>query len=208
MRNKSLKEILVKLKNVYPADVWIYRTKNKSYICKEGKLTFNKLYGNYVSILEPKWGEVFAEVIDEELIYIPSVDEFKKWADNEEDEREITQLYTAYKDEETIKNISDEIQEKLEITDNIGEWKSFTEDPSFVNEVFVEKGIYSLSLPANNEMIRLGKPSLPLVTEKTVDKLYYYTFYDDKLKLWSLYMKFNFTHFQLFMYYKAVPMAQ
>lgn len=207
MRNKKLKEILVKLKNVYPADVWIYSPAPGKCYCTEGIGTFQKLYGRYAAILEEKWAEVIQEEIREELVYIPSVDAIKKWADSdEEDDNRTIDAFYKVADENEVIDYNFMLLTYLEENDKIKDWKQFITDPEFVKEVFSDKGIYSLPLELNNDVIRLGKPALPLVTEKTAEKLYYNVVYDEKQKLYYLTLKFNFTHFMVYMYYNAVPM--
>ena len=209
MRNKKLKEILVKLKNVYPVDLWIYNPAPGKCYCTEGVWSFKKLYGRYLSILEEKWADIIQEEIHEKLIYIPSIDALKKWAesDEENDNRNIAELYQNHSNDFEINSHVFILSTYLYWNDKIKDWKQFVSDPNFVKEVFSNKGIYSLSISQNsNEIVRLGKPTLPLVTEKTAEKLYYTVGYNEKENLYYLTLKFNFTHFILYMYYNAVPM--
>lgn len=209
MRNKNLKEILVKLKNVYPADIWIYSPSPGKCYCTEGVHTFKKLYGKYLSILEEKWANIIQEELKgEKLIYIPSVDALKKWADSDEedDNRLITEFYEDHTNDGHLDEYIFMIMTYLEGNDNIKDWEQFISDPDFIKDVFTDKGIYSLKVSDNDDVIRLGKPSLPLVTEKTVQKLFYNVEYDKEINLYDLTLKFNFTHFIVYMYYTAVPM--
>lgn len=209
MRNAKLKEILVKLKNVYPVDLWIYNIAPGKCYCTEGIGTFKKLYGKYVSILEEKWAEIIQEEIHEKLIYIPSIDALKKWADSDEsdDNRPIETFYEDNSEKNKIAEYNFMLLAFLDENDKIKDWKQFVSDPNFIKDIFTDKGIYSLTVSdEKEEIIRLGKPSLPLVTEKTAQKLYYHVDYDDKMELYNLVLKFNFTHFTAYMYYNAVPM--
>lgn len=204
MRNKELKEIVIKLKNPFPKDMYLIIFENGSVLAEGGKKSFEKSLGNYYAILEPKWSKVIADTFGViGGIYIPDVDMLKAWASEEAlSEKEITDFYTDV-EEESLLTMS--ILDKVEYFDNIKEWCRFIDDPDFLPIIFDEKGIYQVPLEDNN-VICIGKQALPLITSKNCDKLFYHVTKDSQLNLFELDVKFYFSHFQLCLMYHAIPM--
>lgn len=204
MRNKELKEIVIKLKNPFPKDMYLIIFENGSVIAEGGKKSFEKSLGNYYAILEPKWSKVIADAFAVTGgIYIPDVDMLKAWASEEVlSEKEIRDFYTDVEEEDLL---TMSILDKVEYFDNIKDWRRFIDDPDFLPIIFDEKGIYQVPLEDDN-VICIGKQALPLITSKNCDKLFYYVTKDSQLNLFELDVKFYFSHFQLCLMYHAIPM--
>nr|DAM54345.1 MAG TPA: hypothetical protein [Caudoviricetes sp.] len=204
MRNKELKEIVIKLKNPFPKDMYLIIFDNGSVIAEGGKKSFEKSLGNYYAILEPKWSKVIVEAFNIiGSIYIPDIDALKTWASEEVlSEKEITEFYTRVEEESLLEMSA---LDKVDYFDHITEWSLFIDDPEFIPTIFDEKGIYQIPI-ADDNIIRIGKQALPLITAKNCDKLFYHVTKDSELNLFELDVKFYFTHFQLCLIYHAIPM--
>lgn len=208
MNNPHMKELAIKLKNVYPKDMYFYICQNGEVVAINGTLSVNKTYGKCTAILVPKWGDVVKEAFPLELgdiIYIPSVENLKQWAISDE-EIPLKSIYQKIDDKATIREIKDSFQETIFVVDHIDEWKLFVDDPSFIPTIFKEKAIYHIKI--NDDIINIGKAALPLLTEKNAEKLSWDISFNMHQRIYALTMKFNFTHFQLYMEYFAVPMKE
>lgn len=203
-----MKELVIKLKNVCPKDMYFYLCQNGEVIAINGTLSLNKTYGKCTAILTPKWGDVVKEVFPldlEDVIYIPSVENLKQWAISD-GEIELESVYQKIDEKASIREIKDSFQETIFTIDHIKEWNLFVDDPSFIPTVFTEKGIYHIKV--NDDIINIGKPALPLLTEKNAEKLSWNISFNIYQRIYALTMKFNFTHFQLYMEYFAIPMKE
>lgn len=201
--NKDLKELFIKIKNVFSKDLYVIKGK----YCVEGNISAVKNYGECIITLENKWLNIMNEFIKEmnlsdECFAILDIDGAKKWASGEE-----ISSKDLFKNVDNYNNISNSLYQGLNEIDKIKDWDMFINDPKFIEDIFEDKGVYNIIIGDGN-VIRIGKPALPLVTPKTVEKLYYNLTFDNERNLYKLLMKYNFTHFQLFFIYWAIPMKE
>lgn len=204
---KKAKELIVKLKYVFPKDMYIFSGSH----CLTGTISYNEIYGHAFAILDDTQKEVMESILNSSVLqkkgfaYITDMTSLKNLLGEENPD------YTQYiKDvtEEDIIYMEDSLFTYLEKADKITEWNKFTEDISFIPKIFDDKGIYQLQIEGSEDSVRIGKPALPLISVKNADKYFYHIGYDDYFDLYELMIKYTFTHFQLYLTYNAVPMKK
>lgn len=204
---KKAKELIVKLKYIFPKDMYIFSGTH----CLAGKNSYNENYGRAFAILDETQKEIMESILDSSVLckkgfaYITDMTSLKNLLGEENPE------YTQFiKDvtEDDIFCMEDELCNYLEKADRITEWNKFTEDISFIPKIFDEKGIYQLQIKDSGDSIRIGKPTLPLISVKNADKYFYHIAYDNSFDLYELTIKYTFTHFQLYLLYHSIPMEK
>ena len=136
---------------------------------------------------------------DHEILYISDLikikDEMDLWFDVILNQKEKDDIYSS-------------LNELLQYLDSVTEWKALTEDyPELASTIFKEKHNYSIHTnEKDDEVIVVGKSSFPTISEKSMEKVSYHISYLKELSLYQLELKYNHTHFQLFMNYYAIPM--
>ena len=193
---QTLRTLFVKLKPVFLSDVYIIKSR---YVIS-GKKSDGEVSGNYLCILEEKYSELVKKMYGEhEILYISDLikikDELDLWFDVILNQKEKDDIYSS-------------LNELLQYLDSVTEWKALTEDyPELASTIFKEKHNYSIHTnEKDDEVIVVGKSSFPTISEKSMEKVSYHISYLKELSLYQLELKYNHTHFQLFMNYYAIPM--
>lgn len=193
---QTLRTLFVKLKPVFLSDVYIIKSR---YVIS-GKKSNGEVSGNYLCILEEKYSELVKKMYGEhEILYISDLikikDEMDLWFDIILNQKEKDDIYSS-------------LNELLQYLDSVTEWKSITEDyPELASTIFKEKHNYSIHTnEKDDEVIVVGKSSFPTISEKSMEKVSYHMSYLKELSLYQLELKYNHSHFQLFMNYYAIPM--
>ena len=193
---QTLRTLFVKLKPVFLSDVYIIKSR---YVIS-GKKSDGEVSGNYLCILEEKYSELVKKMYgDHEILYISDLikikDEMDLWFDVILNQKEKDDIYSS-------------LNELLQYLDSVTEWKALTEDyPELASTIFKEKHNYSIHTnEKDDEVIVVGKSSFPTISEKSMEKVSYHISYLKELSLYQLELKYNHTHFQLFMNYYAIPM--
>lgn len=204
---KKAKDLIVKLKYVFPKDMYIFNGTH----CIPGKITYEEIYGNAITILDETQKEIMEGILKEVSLqkdgfaYITDMTSLKNMLNDENPE------YIQFiKDisEEEIFTLEDNLCKNLEETGRITEWKKFSEDIRFIPTILDDKGIYQVQIENSEDSIRIGKPALPLISAKNADKYFYHISYDKTFDLYKLIIKFTFTHFQLYLIYHSIPMKK
>lgn len=193
----TLRTLFVKLKPIFLSDVYIIKGR---YVIS-GKKSSNEIAGNYLCILEDKYSELIKKMYgNHEIIYISDLIKIKN---------EIDLWFEIIISEKEKESIYHNLTEILDTIDSIETWNSLEEDyPELTNTIFKEKHNYSMSVNTNNEdVIVVGKSSFPSISEKAMTKVSYNVTYLTELVLYRLVLKYNHSHFQLFMNYFAIPMV-
>lgn len=193
---QTLRTLFVKLKPVFLSDVYIVKSR---YVIS-GKKSNGEVSGNYLCILEEKYSELVKKMYGEhEILYISDLikikDEMDLWFDIILNQKEKDDIYSS-------------LNELLQYLDSVTEWKSLTKDyPELASTIFKEKHNYSIHTnEKDDEVIVVGKSSFPTISEKSMEKVSYHMSYLKELSLYQLELKYNHSHFQLFMNYYAIPM--
>ena len=187
--HKNIRDVFVKLKNVFPKDLYIM---NNKFVCA-GKESLNEKAGIYVCILEEKHSALLDYILDKsKTYYIKLIDVFKEdftTGLNEVDNNEEISKH--------IENIVDEFNQDLV-------WVPAIEQPDFITTIFDDKRNYELVV--NDIKFIIGKPLLPIVSKTNIKNLMFNAIYDEELELNTLRMDLRFTHFQLLMKYHALEL--
>lgn len=195
-KEEILRELIVKLKPVFVKDAYVY--KNKYVI--GGTKSFFEVPGAYLCILNDKYSEAFEELYpNADLIFIRDLIKFK----------DDLSYGVVLEDLSKKTEISEKVSDFLKRIDEVDIDNSLVEsNPNIIDVIFDKKNNYILNCEDDDFGIVLGKACFPLVTAKTMEKILYKLIEpDDKEEgLYNLYMQYNFTHFQLFMLYNAIPM--
>lgn len=193
---QTLRTLFVKLKPVFLSDAYIIKSR---YVIS-GKKSNGEVSGNYLCILEEKYSDLVKKMYGEhEILYISDLikikDEMDLWFDVILSQKEKDDIYSS-------------LNELLQYLDSVTEWKSITEDyPELASTIFKEKHNYSIHTnEKDDEVIVVGKSSFPTISEKSMEKVSYHMSYLKELSLYQLELKYNHSHFQLFMNYYAIPM--
>lgn len=193
---QTLRTLFVKLKPVFLSDVYIVKSR---YVIS-GKKSNGEVSGNYLCILEEKYSELVKKMYGEhEILYISDLikikDEMDLWFDVVSNQKEKDEIYSS-------------LNELLNYLDSVPKWESITENyPELTSTIFKEKHNYSIPVnEKDSEVIVVGKSSFPTISEKSMEKVSYHISYLKDITLYQLELKYNHTHFQLFMNYYAIPM--
>ena len=185
----NIRDVFVKLKNIYPKDLYIM---NNKFVCA-GKESSDEKAGVYVCILEPKHSELLDYILDKtKSYYIKVIDVFK--------EDFTSGLSEIDNDEEIRTHIVNMVEEfNGDLT-----WVPASEQPDLVTTIFDNKRNYELTI--NGISFIIGKPLLPIITKKNITNLMFNATYDEQSELNTLRMDLRFTHFQLLMKYHALKL--
>ena len=187
--HKNIRDIFVKLKNVFTKDLYIIKNK---FVCA-GKESSSEKAGTYMCILEPKYSELLDYILDKDKsYYIKEVDIFKEDFTSGLKELDDYDELQAF-----IENTINEFNQDLI-------WIPASEQPDLVETIFDNKKNYELIV--NDISFIIGKPLLPVITKKNITNLMFNAEYDNDLELNVLRMDFRFTHFQLLMKYYALKL--
>lgn len=198
MNTKKLKDLLVKLHYVFPKDLYCI---NKRYILP-GDKSFDDTYGRNLCILDPKWEEIFLDGFVDN-IFISDITSAKKCV--ETDPGCLPQYFNMLQKEE-IEVKTTTVKTALNIIDRIKDWTYLVNAPKIAEVLLEEKGIYELPIPDTNDIIRIGKPALPMISPKTVEKYKYHIEYDDDFGFYRIFIYLPFDYFQMYLFYNAIPL--
>lgn len=196
MNYKKMKDLMVKLKYVFPKDIIIIKNK----YCIAGNSSYLENYGYNIAILEEKQEKLIEETFGKNIL-ITDVDEMKKAFNSETD---YSSFYRELTEEEVSMN-SNDIYNYLETCSGY-EYTPFSKDENFKSVILDEKGIYDIEIENGDKIIRIGKPTLPLVSAKTINDYRYNIDYFELQNLYKLTIYLPFEYFQLYLNYDAVPM--
>lgn len=198
---ETIKDLFVKLKKVFPSDVYIILPN----ILWAGEKSSDISSGDNICILEPKYTEAIFKSINktEGILYIPSVDNAKLEFIN------IVEEVTD--DEKKISLITSAITHMKEYVSTVDDWQSFKDfldkdNQINFNTLFDDKDVISLKDEKNNSpAVIIGQSFIPLVTDKNYENLFYSISKTDNGELYTLMFNFVFTHFQLYQRFYFVP---
>lgn len=198
MNQKKLKDLLVKLHYVFPKDLYCV---HEHYILP-GNKSFDATYGRNLCILEPKWQEIFLDGL-EDNIFIPDITELKKCVETDPDNIP-NYINLITKDEIEVKETG--IKTLLGIIDQVTEWTYLSDAPQIAQVLLEEKGIYELPIPNSDDIIRIGKPAIPMIGPKTVESYKYHIEYDSDFGFYRILIHLPVEYFQMYLFYNAVPL--
>lgn len=198
MNDKKLKELFIKLKYIFPKDMIL--VKNRYAIA--GEKSYDETYGLNITILEPAQEALVTEFFGKD-VFVKDMTKLKEYAEGKHTEIVWEEL-SKDSSEKTHKMIESILKE----VDGIDDWKSFVENEDFLKYIFDKKGIYNIPIPGTEDMIRIGKPALPMITVKNAPGYKYHVAYDEKYGIYRLFIRLDFTHFQLYMKYGVISMKR
>lgn len=187
--HKNIRDVFVKLKNVFPKDLYIM---NNKFVCA-GKESANEKAGVYVCILEEKQIDFLNYILNKEkTYYIKVVDTFKE------------DFTTGLSEVDNTEEIRTHIENMIEEFNQDLVWVPAVDQPDLVTTIFDDKKNYELVV--NDITFIIGKPLLPIVSKANIKNLMFNAIYDEELELNTLRMDLRFTHFQLLMKYHALKL--
>lgn len=202
MAKKTIRDLFVKLGNIF-TDFYII---NNIYILP-GPKSDETTKGYYYSILTGDMVELCREQFNNDsIIFIESVRDTKddmrkvKFIENEEEKENIYKKLKEYQ-----KNFENDIyNEKITWNDMLFTTEQI--DSIFKNSESITMSLYNNKSEETNVVI--SKTLFPLLTEKTLDGLYYAYIdkYDGGTELHQLLIEFFYEYFQLNMRYLFIPL--
>lgn len=200
---KLVRDLMVKIKPVYLKDIFII--KNKYLISGESSKLLTA--GRFLCILTEKYEEALREITDtkeDDIIYISDIVEIKDFLDEEKFEFKI--IDKTNEDYNKIMNDKSLIP-LMERVDTIEDWRCFTEDfPDIAKTIYKDNHVFSLPINNGKYCINIGKSIIPILTEKTISNSEYCINYLDHLSLYEVIIRYQHTHFKIYMQYFAVTM--
>lgn len=162
MAKLTIKDILIKIMNVYKHDIYILNYK----YCLAGTESESSNIGQTLCVLNDEASTVFKEAYPEKsLIFIDDI----KNAKLKLEEHTRTEF-----NEDEIKTISDRFNFIDKLVKKIDEWKSFDFDEQKILALFKNGETVELfSQEKNIPTVTISKSLFPLVTEKKLERLYY-----------------------------------
>ena len=95
----------------------------------------------------------------------------------------------------------------MERVDKVEDWRCLTEDfPDVTKTIYKDKHVFSIPVNDGKDCINIGKSIIPLLTEKTISNSEYCINYLDDLSLYEVLIRYQHTHFKIYMQYFAVTM--
>lgn len=196
MMQKKLHEIFTKLKNVYKRDLYVL---NSRYVIA-GPISLNESYGTVIAILTEGNKKEIEDCIQSDFFYIEDIDSFKKAISNEE--AFLTMI--KFPDDSVKAQVEEDVKKQLVKFDKVTDWDKITSNMNIGEIIFDDRLNYDLVYD-DKYVLQIGKAALPLITKNNIESVTYNLDYMEDLGLLELYMKFNFSHFQLLSDYVAIP---
>lgn len=198
-----IRDLMVKIKPVYLKDIYII--KHKYLISGESSKLLTA--GRFLCILSEKYEEALREITDvkeEDIIYISDIVEIKTSLDEERFEFKVIDKKNT--DYDKIMNDKSLIP-LMERVDKVEDWRCLTEDfPDVTKTIYKDKHVFSIPVNDGKDCINIGKSIIPILTEKTISNSEYCINYLDDLSLYEVLIRYQHTHFKIYMQYFAVTM--
>ena len=143
-------------------------------------------------------------VKEEDIIYISDIVEIKTSLDEERFEFKVIDKKNI--DYDKIMNDKSLIP-LMERVDKVEDWRCLTEDfPDVTKTIYKDKHVFSIPVNDGEDCINIGKSIIPILTEKTISNSEYCINYLDDLSLYEVLIRYQHTHFKIYMQYFAVTM--
>jgi hypothetical protein len=183
-----LKDILSKLSNIFKNDIYIYK---KRYVVG-GDISESRNVTKFMCVINIDLVELLACIPDDvDLVYLSDI---KKQKDTFE-----TSITPDIEESKKL-NVINFIRGTEEKANRIDSWSNFNftdEDKALLYDENITLELFKDD--ENIPSVTVSKTLFPLVTEKTIDNLYYHVILPKKEKdLVELFTSFDFDYFQIY----------
>lgn len=195
MAKKTFRDLLVKLNNVYSADVYIV---NCLYVVA-GTESDDDNKGYYLCKLTPECIDICKSILDSDKVYF--IENIRK------DKDDIENSLKVVEDFETIDTINKYIDRINKYINDANTWDNFLFTDVSIKSIFSD-GLSEDFFDNDDNLptITLNKSLLPLVTATTASKLYYHFFV--KAEYADLLIGYDYDYFTLYMVYRCMDLSK
>jgi hypothetical protein len=195
MAKKTFRDLLVKLNNVYSADVYIV---NCLYVVAGTESDENNK-GYYLCKLTPECIDICKATLDPDKVYF--IDNIRK------DKDDLDNSIHEVTDMDKINEVNDYIKRIDKYVSDAKTWDNFLFTDVSIKSIFSD-GLSEdfFDKDDNIPTITLNKSLLPLVTATTADKLYYHFFVKDEYA--DLLIGYDYDYFTLYMIYRCMDLSK
>lgn len=192
----SIRELLVKLCNIFPSDMYIIYGR---YII-EGPKSKEQNCGYYSACFNEDCSKVFLETFSKkDIIY---------FSDTKKAKDELEKYTSIVTDEEKIKEILKDSNTYIHKLQSIEKWNKFNLSDKEIEDIFEGNEVEIVIDEKTDQKMMLSKSLLPLVNKTTFLDLYYHTkrleMEDDENEIIQLILSFDHEYFQFYMTYNIL----
>ena len=192
----SIRELLVKLCNIFPSDMYIIYGR---YII-EGPKSKEQNCGYYSACFNEDCSKVFLETFSKkDIIY---------FSDTKKAKDELEKYTSIVTDEEKIKEILKDSNTYIHKLKKNEKWNKFNLSDKEIEDIFEGNEVEIVIDEKTDQKMMLSKSLLPLVNKTTFLDLYYHTkrfeMEDDKNEIIQLILSFDHEYFQFYMTYNIL----
>lgn len=192
----SIRELLVKLCNIFPSDMYVIYGR---YII-EGPKSKEQNCGYYSACFNEDCVKVFLETFSKkDIIY---------FSDTKKAKDELENYTSIVTEEEKIKEILKDSNTYIQKLQSIEKWNKFNLSDKEIDDIFEGNEVEIAIDEKTDQKMMLSKSLLPLVNKTTFLDLYYHTkrleMEDDGNEIIQLILSFDHEYFQFYMTYNIL----